>query len=232
VTISTCHSACTTCTGPKSTDCSSCATANMVSVNGTCVCDSANGWYWQSTACVKPCQTSPQLYGDPLTYTCVQPTSCSFPNTFGSPSGLCVQYCPNVSGTAYYAYAGTMVCVTDCYTTYGQYKFNGANNSCYAVCPNNYVAALTGECLTKCPTSSYRLIENNATNPKCSLTCTTGYKFDGDNTCVSICPVGYFISSGACVKTCPAGKYGDVVNNSGTLNGSCVTNCSNNYYAD
>jgi hypothetical protein len=171
----------------------------MIAINGTCVCDTTNGWYWQNTACVNPCQNSPQLFRDPLTMTCVVSTSCTFPNSFGSPpTGFCVQYCPNISGTAYYAYSGTMMCVTNC-LTYGQYKFNGANNSCYSVCPNNYVAALTGDCVTTCPAGSYRLIENNSTNPKCALTCTTGYAFSGDNTCVSVCPVGYFNNLGACV---------------------------------
>lgn len=224
VSISKCHATCTTCYGPNSTNCNTCSGAHMIAINGTCVCDRANGYYLNNSACMYECPTSPMKYMDDLSRSCVFNGSCSFPNLYGMPpTGKCVQACPDHLSTKYFASDVNWLCVTDC-TTVGQWSFEGANNSCYFICPNNYVAALTGKCETKCPDGSYRLIENNTTNPKCSLTCTTGYSFAGDNICVAACPVGYFVSGSACVQICPTGFFGN------TLDWACTNACPTGYF--
>lgn len=69
---------------------------------------------------------NPGYYKDPITAKCVLPTSCTAPNRFSDPTtGLCVQICPLVGATAYYAQDSSKLCVTNC-GTYNEYKYDGA----------------------------------------------------------------------------------------------------------
>jgi len=113
VSVLTCHSACLTCKGPLSTDCLTCTDTTRVVVNSTCTCNTAANYYEQGTICTLTCNGG--FYRDSATAKCVIPTSCTAPKRFADPSsGNCVQNCPSVSTTYYYAHNASKTCVTNC----------------------------------------------------------------------------------------------------------------------
>lgn len=117
-TVLKCHSDCGTCTGPNSTQCKTCSTNTKVAVNGSCVCDTSNNYFYAygdsgSDACRVGCPdctytagsaSTGCYYKDYVTRTCVNPPThnCSAPYPYASPyelsnnHGSCVHNCSSL----------------------------------------------------------------------------------------------------------------------------------------
>ena len=122
------------------------------------MCDYTRGYYLNAGACVTDCGA---LYKNNFTYTCV--SACSFPNYFiytdANGKFSCVVNCPS---SQYKKTVGSnMTCVADCYDTSiteanvatNQFKFDGADMTCYNVCPNGtYGDPKTHSCVRNCST--------------------------------------------------------------------------------
>ena len=82
--MSGCDSNCITCFGPNPTDCLACSLPHYIAApNGTCYCDIANGYYYDSinNICTLKCTSgSINKYMDNTTITCVKDyMGCSYP---------------------------------------------------------------------------------------------------------------------------------------------------------
>ena len=79
-TALSCHSSCTSCTGPTENDCTGCTLGTQTPVNGKCECNSGTngaGYYlWADNVCRQYCDandTSIVFYADSLSRKCVRP---------------------------------------------------------------------------------------------------------------------------------------------------------------
>ena len=140
--------------------------------------------------CVPICPTTPSLFGEIITFTCVE-------------------VCPN--GT--YADTASRLCVSSCT---GKFKL-ALPNQCVSVCPADQAVPLYGDpnnsnCVATCTNNYFR----DKTTSMCVSSCTNftllGTNFTllaFDMTCVLFCPQGlYANSSGICVSTCPGSTFG------------------------
>ena len=235
VTALKCHADCTYCSGPTASECLSCATAGYVAVNGTCKCDTSNGYYAWSTDsgnCHLGCPLNDGWFTDGPTRACVKPpttSNCSAPLRFGnalSPAtyGACTDVCP---GSLYISQL-IMKCTSDC-GALGQYKYDGAVKSCETVCPGGlFRDPSTFKCVQKCPSNWYLEIANRNTDPFCTDTC-NDWEYPGLQICVTSCPNSYYkqVQSGhnKCVIQC-VNAFADLET------GTCVTECPFPTYAD
>lgn len=240
-----CHADCYTCTGPAANQCTSCWDGAKVVKNGSCVCDSANNYFYvvgSTTTCTTGCpacystsgaSSTSCYYRDYLTSTCVNPptVNCSAPNVYGYPFeisnsyGSCVQNC----SSGYYAVPSLMKCTADC-TQFSLYYYSGGSalgatmRSCLSACPSGTIAnPYTSWCVSRCPTSYYYKLENRNSTPECTNNCPTGYESDLLNECVKDCPAGYFKQTisghNKCVQVCTGFFYGE------NVTGFCVDFC-------
>ena len=103
-------------------------------LNGDCVCDIVNGWYLSGSTCTQTCPGG--TWKDNTTRSCA--SSCVFPLMFYY-NGMCYEKCPSASP---YRRWSDNYCVAECFNsaitdnTLNLYKFDGADKSCYNICPN------------------------------------------------------------------------------------------------
>jgi len=152
-----CHSDCSTCSGPSATECLKCTNNHKIIKNGSCVCDSANNYFWSigsTSACMVGCPICNSIYGNESTNCyykdydrnkCVNPplTNCSYPNIYGTPFelsnayGSCAQSCPD----GYFVITSLAKCTIDCSQFelffYSEVIFNSTIRTCVSQCPNN-----------------------------------------------------------------------------------------------
>jgi hypothetical protein len=100
-TVLRCDSSCATCTGPSANQCTSCSDGAKVVVNGTCVCDANNNYFYTLGSAVSSscqygcpnCNYSPGsssnwcYYRDSVQRACVNPptNNCSAPFLYAQP---------------------------------------------------------------------------------------------------------------------------------------------------
>jgi hypothetical protein len=252
-TVLQCHSSCSTCTGPSSTECKACADSQKEVVNGQCLCKSSSNYYYAygaapTAACLTGCpictyspgNPSPNCYyRDDVLRMCVNPptVNCSAPYLYGDVYELTNTYgsCRQNCSSGYYAVESLMKCTASC-TQFGLYYYKGASalgatmNKCVSVCPSGTIADPSIMwCVTRCSANWYYKLENRSTDPKCTNNCTSGYEYDNSNECVTDCPSGYFLqvisTHNKCVQTC-TNSFGDNVTR------DCLLVCPSPAFAD
>ena len=94
--------------------------------------------------CVQVCPAKLNLYGDPVTRSCV--SACPNPSLADNSTMRCVSTCPTSSN--YYANTATLTCVFNCPN--GTYADN-QTRTCVATCPNDTFALnSTWRCVSYC----------------------------------------------------------------------------------
>jgi len=171
-----CHTDCATCSGPSAFECLSCSNNQKIIKNGSCICDSANNYFWSigsNSSCMLGCPLCTSIlgtssincyYSDYNTNRCVNPpiSNCSAPNLFGNSSelsnsfGNCVQNC----STGYFSVTYLSKCTSDCpqfnLLYYSGIPVNSTMGTCVSACPNNLIIdPSTHWCVSICPKNYY-----------------------------------------------------------------------------
>lgn len=210
-----CDPSCIECTGPSSSNCSSCS--NYL-YNGTCYGNCPSYTYSNSSVCYNCNSTCGTCYGN--SNNC---TSCSnsFPYQYES---SCYSVCPSNTLTL----QDDEECVDSCPTGYYQVGSNCivcdsnclscTNNStyCTSCASNNYLYNNT--CVFTCPNGYYPQYSSCA---PCDPSCSTCSSFNFCTSCKN--PNLYLdVSGGTCNGTCNVTTY--------TLNNTCLPKCPEAYY--
>ena len=221
-----CDSACGTCTGPSSRDCTTCAQGRLF-LNGLCVTANADG----------VCDGS-NLIADNLKRKCdscgAKCTSCRIPNFtaastieqrqctacipgFFLSNGECVESCPD--GTFVDSDLRTCrACDSTCRTCINSATF------CLS-CPSNLLAA-SGRCVANCPSSSF---PSPSGNPSNCLTChpdCTSCSGPSFNQCTACPPSRPVLLNGRCLPTCQKAQYFDTASSECRACDSSCSSCS------
>ncbi|KAL4493949.1 hypothetical protein ABPG72_021966 [Tetrahymena utriculariae] len=199
---SPCDDNCTTCNGPNTNQCLTCALPK---------------YYQPSTGqCVQQCNLN--QYQDDLSVSCLNcHQSCA--SCFGGDQNNCV----SCQGSLYLATSGN-ICLTSC--------ISSDDSQCLTCILPKYYQSLTGQCLNNCNTNQYQddssatCLNCNSNCESCfggalnnCLSCSGSLFLDlSTNSCVQNCPVTYYQN--------PANNQCSKCNNSCTsCNGGLINNC-------
>lgn len=195
---SNCNSACLTCYGGSSFECSSCANSTNILINGVCTSTCPSGTIKNGTACIA-CPTnclSCSIVSNLLSCsTCVP----SYIFTAYNGTNICVQSCSSLSsGVASYIQVGTtcqicnisncVLCVT---TTSNQIQCSSCSNTTFLY---------NQQCYTACPSGT---APSSNTCVPCAQNC---INCSSSSTCTK-CTTGYYLLNGQCVANCGSGYY-------------------------
>lgn len=207
----TCDSCSGTCDGcvSSSTNCINCASSSYFRVIG-------------SNACTNSCGTG--LYGDSTTGLCtVCPIGCKACSE--SSSVVSCSECKPVAGVKYYLDSNDGLCKSTCPALYygGKDSSNNpicdschnscatcngtANTNCLSCSGSNYLAYQGTKCVTTCDDGQFS--SNNNLCALCSSNCKTCDTISTNCTGCGRSAAGIYLylSSGACLATCPDGYY-------------------------
>ena len=227
---------CTTCSaGSAYNQCTSCSSGYFL-YSGECLSSCPTGYWGRSSDWT--CQQCYTNFG-PTHYPCStcsagnaynQCTSCS--SEYSLYSGECLSSCP----TGYWSRSPDWTC-QQCYTVSGSTYYpcftcsaGNAYNQCES-CSGYYL--YSGACLISCPTGYWdRSLDwtcqpcyatSGPTYYPCS-TCSTGNAYNQCTSCFS----GYYLYSGECLSSCPAGYYisGSTCQQCYTVKGPSYASCS------
>ena len=208
----TCHVSCQNCTGKESDQCTSCYGDNILTDDGRCEeppppvpdCEHRQFFDRESSSCSQ-CPENCTV--------CSTNVTCTHCDSayFLTPSGECVEHCPNRTVTD----NTTLTCLDtscsdNCLTCFG-----AEADSCTSCVEGALL--LGSSCVTECPAHTFPL--DNTTCQHCSNSCAT---CDGpsDNHCLS-CPEGKLVHQSHCLSVCPSGSF---ASNDSCL--PCPANCT------
>ncbi|EDV26519.1 uncharacterized protein TRIADDRAFT_54612 [Trichoplax adhaerens] len=235
-----CNDSCSSCVGPKETDCVKCSSAKPYLLHYKCLSKCpANYYIDNANAKCRQCHFSCKSCSGGSMNDCI---ICSDGFHYLKSEKQCVNKCPDLS---YYRKNETDCgsCYSGCASCYGNEKDKCI--SCISPMVN-----FNFECMEKCPLGSYN---DSGICRKCHPSCgsCTGPHL---NQCTS-CSTGLFLKNGECHGTCPSGYYEDMKSlkclpcnpscktcvsdsaqcltcNHGMVlqNSKCLRNCSSGYY--
>ena len=229
---------CYTCTGPNSTNCTSCSSGSFYyAFNSSCLLNCPTTGYWEDSSSnqCKPCyQYTAAALTDGTCVTCNGGNSnnclsCNSTTFLDSTTNKCVFTCPD----GYYGDSTTNTCKL-CYSTTNASDImqscktcsGGSSSSCLSCDSPNYFYSSNTSCLKECPDGWYPDSNLNACQPcyqnlppstwgSCA-TC-TGPLF---NNCLTCSNSSYWASilyfdpaSNTCVNPCPVGMYANTATN-------------------
>jgi len=218
-----CSSTCELCSGPADTQCTSCLSTSpyrneedskcyqscptntkLIEAESLCVKNCPTSYYVDGTTC-KACNTSCLTCSGSAATQCL---TCKSGFTITS-TKTCIRSCE----TSQYVDANNACqnCSTSCLTC------SGTDSTCTSCASPNFLSSST--CISACPTSTYA--DSSRACKACSTNCQT-CSGSASNECLTCKTSTPYLSSGACVATCPK-----VVQN-----GTCVDSCSSGYYRD
>ncbi len=160
--------------------------------------------------CVEVCPSTPDLYGDNLTYNCT--ATCS---------------------GGRYADPFSRLCTTSCLPRF-MYNFR-----CVLVCPKGYFAKASGECVlpTSCDTGTFG---DNSTTKCVNPCPSGSYADPTSRFCIAVCPDGTFGDNLKCVSSCETSNTiasnitqlcaSICPNYTYSYNGHCYQNCTGNTF--
>ncbi|EAS00754.2 zinc finger lsd1 subclass family protein (macronuclear) [Tetrahymena thermophila SB210] len=245
-TCSACHPTCNSCSGPLSSNCTSCSLPNFMQTNSqsclpTC---QLNEYQDQASVSCKACDLSCKTCGGQGPNNC---QSCNV-NQFLHLGNSCVATCP----AGYYSNVNVCsICSKNCQTC----NYPGDDSSC-TTCKNNQFL-YKGQCYQNCPNKTFSqtiqgiqvctdcdsscLACNGPTNTNCTQCALPNYLLLSTNSCVQNCPDSFYKNDqlaqcSQCDQSCFQCN-GPTANSCTACTGKmyldnqkCVANCSDGKY--
>ena len=170
----------------------------------TPVCDTANGYYYSNSQCVKNCPNNVIVTQPNQCPTVTPPVTCDNANGYYYNGSQCIKQCTNGQTVIF-----PNTCPAPqptCDTANGYYFSNG---QCVKNCPNNVIVTQPNQCPVVVPP----VVCDNANGyyyngSVCVKQCTNGQSVIHPNQCPTPQPTcdtanGFYFSNGQCVKNCP-----------------------------
>ena len=230
----TCSITCSTCSTSTPSLCNSCLSTMYYLLSNQSCYSTCPSHYWANSStipyvCISCDSTCQECIGS-------LPTQCINCNTvYGNSTSYfyqnqCLATCPigtyadisklcqNCNNMCYTCNGGLATNCLTCNTTGTNKYFMNGNKTCTSACPTNgYYADASYTCQScdsTCYTCNGTTINNCLT---CNITGTYKYFMNGNKTCMSACPTGYYADASYICQSCDSTCY--------TCNGANATNC-------